>query len=213
MKHRFVTHFSVPAVLFFFSGLTIAFALVQAVQIPMNALPEDSARIATVPLTHFVHAIAGATFGIIGPIQFGRVLARKFGALHRIMGRVFVAAGGFLALSSLLLLWAFPDGAAPLVSAGRLVFGIALGLALIMAMRAVRARDFTTHRDWMIRAYAIGIGATAVSNVFIPIYIIMGEPPTGLFSDIIFIGLWTVCVIIAEIIVRRLHRKAQTAIV
>tara|TARA_R110002051_G_scaffold104963_1_gene177805 strand:+ start:20582 stop:21220 length:639 start_codon:yes stop_codon:yes gene_type:complete len=203
--------YTVPAALFFLSLLTVIFALVQAVQIPLGALPAENARIATAPVFHFAHVIGGATFGLIGPIQFGRVLARRFGRLHRIMGRVFVLAGALLALSSLGLLWRFPDGASPLVSGARLVFGLALGGALFMAMRAIRKRDITRHRDWMIRAYAVGAGATAVSMVFIPIFAITGEPPMGIASDVAFIGSWTACVVFAEWLVRRLRRQAQAA--
>ncbi len=199
----------VPAALLFFSFITIVFALVQAVQIPLGALPEDSARLAATPISHFIHAVGGAVFGLLGPLQFGRVLAQKYGKLHRVCGRVFVITGFMLALSSLSLLWHFPDIGAPLASIGRLVFGLALGVALVIAMTAIRNRDFTRHRDWMIRAYAIGIGATAVSMVFIPIYAITGEPPMGLASDIAFIGSWTVCVIFAEWLVRRLPRAVN----
>uniref|UniRef100_UPI0040487D0F DUF2306 domain-containing protein n=1 Tax=Yoonia sp. TaxID=2212373 RepID=UPI0040487D0F len=201
MTHR---HITIPAVLYFFSLLTLMFALVQAVQIPLGALPQDTARLATAPIPHFAHALGGVVFGLLGPLQFGRVLARKYGKLHRVMGRVFVAAGALLSLSTLGLLWRFPDGASALVSGSRLVFGVALGVALIKAMLAIRARNFTAHRNWMIRAYALGIGATAVSMVFIPIYAITGAPPTGLASDVAFIGSWTICVIIAEIIIRKI---------
>lgn len=203
--------YTVPAILLFFSLVTILLAVVQAVQIPLGALPEDSARLAAVPIPHFFHVVGGAVFGLLGPLQFGRVLARKYGKLHRVLGRVFVVARFMLSLSSLSLLWHFPDIDAPLASAGRLVFGIALGVALTIAMLAIRKRDITRHRDWMIRSYAIGIGATAVSMVFIPIYAITGTPPMGLASDIAFIGSWTACVIFAELLVRRLHAKAQAA--
>jgi uncharacterized membrane protein len=194
----------IPATLYFFSLITIAFALVQAVQILLGTLPEDSARLATAPLSHFTHAVSGALFGLIGPLQFGRVLAAKFGRLHRVLGRIFVAAGAVLTISSLSLLFHFPSDASSLVSGGRLVFGIALGISLIFAMTAIRQHDFNRHRNWMIRAYALGIGATAVSLVFIPIFAITGEPPMGLVSDIAFIGSWAFCVILAEVIVRRL---------
>ncbi len=197
--------FTIPTALYFFSFLTIMFAIVQAVQIPLGALPEESARIATMPYSHFAHAVGGALFGILGPIQFGRVLARRYGRLHRVMGRVFVVAGAALSISSLSMLWQFPDSATPLVSGTRLVFGILLGFALVKAMLAVRNRQFNLHRDWMIRAYAIGVGATAVSMVFIPIFAITGEPPTGLVSDLAFVGSWVVCVAIAELVVRKLN--------
>lgn len=196
--------FVVPAALFLGTLLTIVLALVQAVQIPLGALPEDSQRLSAVPVWHFMHVLGGATFGILGPIQFGRVLMRRYGFLHRVMGRVFVAAGAMISLSALSLLWHFPDTYSVPMNSGRLLFGIALGVALAMAMQAIHKRDFTRHRNWMIRAYAIGMGATAVTMVFFPIYAITGEPPTGLASDIVFLGSWAACVVFAEVLVRKI---------
>lgn len=208
MKRIFLRPVVVPIILFVLSGMTILFAMVQAVQIPLGALPTESNRIASAPIAHFAHVAGGVLFGVLGPIQFGRVLAHRYGRLHRLMGRVFIVAGAMLSLSSLSLLWSFPDGAPALVSVGRLVFGIALGVALIIAMLAIRARNIPRHRDWMIRAYAIGMGATLVSIVFLPIFLITGQPPTGLTSDVIFIGSWAACVVFAEILIHRL--KPQT---
>lgn len=207
MERRSVIPIAVPSALFFFSAITIIIALVQTVQIPLGKLPQDSARLASTPVAHFAHALSGALFGLIGPLQFGRVLARKYGRLHRIMGRIFVLAGAVLSLSSLSLLWHFPDGATPIVSGARLIFGVMLGAALGLAMIAIRRRDIAQHRNWMIRAYAIGIGATAVSMVFIPIYAITGAPPQGILSDLAFVGSWTACVIFAEWLVRHISRK------
>jgi uncharacterized membrane protein len=194
----------VPAALYFGTLLTILLALVQAVQIPLDALPEDSRRLSAVPVWHFMHVLGGATFGILGPIQFGRVLMFRYGRLHRVMGRVFVAAGAMVSLSSLGLLWHFPDAYSVAISSGRLVFGIALGVALAIAMQAIHKRDLTRHRNWMIRAYAIGMGATAVTMVFFPIYVITGAPPMGLAADIAFLGAWIACIVLAEGVVRRI---------
>ena len=204
MARWFTKPFVVLAVLFFATLLTIVLALVQVVQIPLGALPEDSRHLTATPIWHFMHVLAGATFGIVGPIQFSRVLMRKYGLLHRFMGRMFVAAGATISLSSLGLLWHFPDTYSVAISSGRLLFGIALGLALAIAMHAIRRRDFTRHRNWMIRGYAIGIGATAVSMVFFPIYVITGKPPMGLAADIAFLGAWTACIAFAEGLVRRI---------
>lgn len=204
MTRWFTKPVVVPAVLFFGTLLTIISALVQVVQIPLGALPEEARRLSAIPVWHFMHVLGGAMFGILGPIQFGRVLMRKYGLLHRLMGRVFVAAGAMLSLSTLGLLWHFPDQYSVALSSGRLLFGIALGVALIIAMQAIHKRDFTRHRNWMIRAYAIGMGAAAVTMVFIPVYAITGEPPTGLALDIIFLGSWTACIVFAEGLVRRI---------
>lgn len=192
----------VPLALFLATLLPILLALVQVVQIPLDALPEDSKRLTATPILHFVHVLGGATFAILGPIQFGRALLPEFGALHRVLGRVFVATGAMISISSLGLLWHFPGTYSVAISGGRLVFGIGLGVALFMAMQAIATRDLVRHRNWMIRAYALGIGATAVTMVFFPIYLITGEPPQGLVADIAFLGAWTACVLFAEGLVR-----------
>lgn len=204
MARCFTKPFVVLAALFFVTLLGTILALVQVVQIPLGALPEDSQRLTATPVWHFMHVLGGATFGILGPIQFGRVLMRKYAVLHRVIGRVFVAAGAMISLSSLGLLWHFPGAYSAAVSSGRLLFGIALGAALAIGMHAIRKRDFTRHRNWMIRAYAIGIGATAVSMVFFPIYVITGQPPMGLAADIVFLGSWIACIVFAEVLVRRI---------
>jgi uncharacterized membrane protein len=204
MTRRLTRPVVVPAALYFGTLLTILLALVQVVQIPLDALPEDSQRLTATPVWHFMHALGGATFGILGPLQFSRVLMRRYGRLHRVMGRVFVAAGAMISLSSLGLLWHFPNTYSVAMNSGRLLFGIGLGVALAIAMQAIYKRDFTRHRNWMIRAYAIGIGATAVTMVFFPIYVITGQPPTGLVADIAFLGSWTACIVFAEGLVRRI---------
>jgi uncharacterized membrane protein len=204
MTRRLASPVGLTVALYLGTLLTILLALVQVVQIPLDALPEDSQRLNTTPVWHFLHVLGGATFGILGPIQFGRALMPRYGLLHRIAGRVFVAAGAAISLSSLGLLWRFPDAYSVAISSGRLLFGIGLGVALTLAMQAIHARDFTRHRNWMIRAYAIGIGATAVSMVFFPIYLITGEPPKGLVADAAFLGAWMGCVVLAEVLVRRI---------
>lgn len=60
-----------------------------------------------------------------------------------------------------------------------------------------------SHRNWMIRAYAIGMGATAVSMLFFPVYVITGTPPGGALADALFMGSWVACIAFAEALVRR----------
>lgn len=212
MKRRFVNPISVPAALLFFSSIPIIIALVEVIQIPTGTLPDDAAHLRAVPIVHFAHVAAGATFGLLGPIQFGRVLAKRYGRLHRIMGRVFVLAGAFLALSSLSLWVTFPNPNDPFTSASRFIFGIALGVALIIAMQAIRVRNIHRHRDWMIRSYAIGIGATAVSFVMFPIYIITGTPPSGLIADLIFAGAWIASIGVGEFVIRHLNHPKHLGV-
>lgn len=193
----------VPAALLLANFLPILLALVQAVQIPIGALPEDSQRLTATPLTHFLHVAGGAAFGILGPIQFGLGRARNYGFLHRLLGRLFVASGALISLSSMTLLFRFPEAYSVAISGARLIFGVLLAVALTIAVQAIRRGQVLRHRNWMIRAYAIGMGATAVSMIFFPVYLITGDAPTGFVADAAFCGAWIGCILFAEYLVRR----------
>jgi hypothetical protein len=41
----------------------------------------------------------------------------------------------------------------------RLVVGSAMATAIVLGFTAIRRRDIAAHRAWMIRAYALGLGA------------------------------------------------------
>jgi uncharacterized membrane protein len=169
--------------------IPIVMAAFRVVQIPLNALPEDSLRLAVAPIAYFLHALAGVLFGVLGPLQFVRALRSRFGALHGLAGRAFVLTGSILALSGLGLLLQVESITTALLDAARGVFGIALLAALVLGVAAARAQDLPRHRAWMIRAYAIGMG-------------------TGIVSDIVVVGIWLMNIVMGEWVVRRLELRS-----
>jgi len=91
-----------------------------------------------------------------------------------------------------------------LLDAARGVFGLALIAVLVLGVAAARAHNMLRHRAWMIRAYAIGMGSGTVALVMFPAYLIRGEPPTGLTTDIAVVGMWLLTIAVGEWVVRRL---------
>jgi uncharacterized membrane protein len=190
-------------VLGFATAIPVIMAGVRSVQVPLGAVPADSLRLMAAPAAMFVHALAGFMFGLMGPLQFTRVLRGRFDRLHRAAGRVFVVAGVGLGLSGLALLARVESISTALLDATRGLAGAALVIALALGVLAVRRRDLVRHRAWMIRAYAIGMGSGTVGLVFFPIYLVNGAPPTGLYADLVFTGWWASNVVLAEVIVRQ----------
>lgn len=199
----------IPLVLFlaFLSAIPILSSLVLVFQIPSGTYAEDSAHLAVAPLSLFVHVLAGIAFGITGPVQFVRALRQRFGAMHRVLGRIFVLSGTVIGLSGLSILAQVTSQRTPMVDIARGFFGLVLLIALALAMAAIRNRDFLRHRAWVIRAYAIGMGSGTVALVFIPLYIVTGQPPIGLTSDILFVVTWVVIIAFAEMVIRRSCRS------
>jgi uncharacterized membrane protein len=188
----------------FFSFIPVLNALVETIQIPTGTYAKDSAHLAVAPLSWFLHVLAGAAFGLSGPLNFVLALRRRFGRLHRVTGWIFFSSAAALGLSALSLLLSVEPQRTPVVDITRAVFGFALLVAMAKAIAAIRRRDIPGHRAWVIRAYAIGMGLGTVALVFFPIYLVTGQPPTGLVSDLLFAASWTLNIGFAEWVIRRI---------
>ncbi len=113
------------------------------------------------PLPVVVHIVSAVVFALVGAFQFVPRLRRRRRAWHRRAGRIVVVAGLGVALSALWLNQFFPRAHATrgIVYPLRLMFGVALVVTLVLGFRAVRRRQFATHRVWMIRSFAIALVA------------------------------------------------------
>jgi uncharacterized membrane protein len=203
MPRIFARPIGLACLLLFLTSIPIVTAALKIYEIPTGQLPPDAAKFAPVQWSMFLHALGGLLFGLLGPIQFAGVLKRRFGRLHRVTGRVFVMAGLLLGLSSLRLLAEFPDASTWVLVSARLLAGLAVAVSLILAVVAIRRRDVTRHKAWMIRAYAIGMGPATISFIMFPIFLTTGEPPEGYAADFLFVASWIINITIAELVVRR----------
>ena len=98
------------------------------------------------------HGLAGLTALLLGPFQLSTRFRERHRRAHRIMGRVYLAAvlaGGCLGMYLAYIHQELHD---------RIwVFALALSWLLTgsMAFAAALNRNFDTHRQWMIRNYAL----------------------------------------------------------
>jgi uncharacterized membrane protein len=108
-----------------------------------------------------VHVITATIFVILGAFQFSPGIRHSKPAWHRAAGRVLVAVGMLVALSGLWLnqFFSFPAGSGELLYVFRWLAGLGMALCIVIGFAAVRRQDITRHRQWMIRAYALGLGA------------------------------------------------------
>jgi uncharacterized membrane protein len=125
-----------------------------------STMPSD-ARYDASPLPVVVHIVCASVFAIVGALQFSPQMRRRHPAWHRRAGRVLVVAGLGVALSALWLNQFFPRAGATreVLYPLRMAFGAAMVITIVLGFRAARRRDFSRHRAWMIRSYAIGLVA------------------------------------------------------
>ncbi|MEV6892805.1 DUF2306 domain-containing protein [Kribbella sp. NPDC051137] len=166
------------------------------------ALMPDNPRIDASPAPVVVHVVGAAAYAVVGAFQFSSRIRRTHRDWHRRAGRVLVAAG-LLVAGSGLWMTLFYSGApgGPVLWGVRLVVASAMGSCLVLGIRAIRQGAIRVHRAWMIRAYALGLGAgTQVLTQGVG----QGLFGTGELSTALSISAgWAVNAAIAEYVVRR----------
>jgi len=137
-----------------------------------------NARFFAAPLPVVMHILVVIPYAVVGAFQFAPAFRRRHRRWHRAAGRVLAVFGLVAALTGLWMAHFYPwpagDGEALYVL--RLVFGSAMTASLVLALAAIRRRDFPAHGAWMTRAYAIGLGAGTQVLTPLPWSIAVGKP-------------------------------------
>ena len=146
-----------------------------------------------------MHFGIGGLALILGPWQFLPALRQKLPAVHRWTGRVYILA-------------CLTSGAAALVLAQQTITGLnsQIGFVLLATLwlittligwKRARDRDFRTHRQWMIRSYALTLAAVTL-RFYLPASQIL-EFPFEIAYPIISYACWVPNILIAEWMIRR----------
>src|SRR3989442_1813183 len=176
----------------------------------------NNARFVASPIPVTVHIVSVTVYSLLGALQFVPSLRRGGPSWHRIAGRVLVPAGVLVALSGLWMTVFYPrpagDGEALLVV--RLIFASAMLASILLAVVAIRRRDFRSHGAWMTRGYAIALGAGTQVFTMLPWVLVFG--PIGAADELPRTVLMTagsvVNLAVAEYVIRQRpgHRSNRT---
>jgi uncharacterized membrane protein len=198
-----------PAALILLSAVPVIAGFVRLAELGGGAaaMTPDNARFFAAPLVVAAHVIGSIAFCVLGAVQFAHGFRRR-PAWHRISGRLLVPAGLAAALSGLWMTLFLPrppsDG--DLLAGFRLVFGTAMVLALVLGFAAIRRRDVARHRAWMIRGYAIGMGAGTQVLTHLP-WVLIAGPPGQVPKALLMAAGWMINLLVAEWAIRRRPRR------
>jgi uncharacterized membrane protein len=174
-------------------------------QIKSGTVTPENARFLAMPLPVVIHIIGAMTYSIVGAFQFSPGFRKHNRIWHRMAGRILLPAGLAVAMSGLWMTLSYPwprgDGAGVFLE--RLVFGAAMLIALNFGTDALRRRKYAEHGDWMIRAYAIGLGAGTQVLTHLPWFLLVDLKP-GETPRAVMMGLgWVINVVVAEWVIRK----------
>ena len=145
----------------------------------------------------------------LAPFQLSATRRKKSLNTHRWAGRVLSAIGLVVGAAALFLGIIVPySGVSEQLVIG--FFGILFLFSIVREFLYIRSKEIALHREWMMRAFAIGLSIATMRLIFIPALIIIGNPTrqeTEMLSIIAFTIAFVLHCSIAEIWIRN-TRKA-----
>lgn len=163
-----------------------------------------NARFFAVPLPVVLHILSVGVYVILGAFQFTTRFRRRRPGWHRVAGRLLVACGLVVGLSALWMTVFYPRpvGDGDLLFVFRLLFGSAMIVCIVLGFGAIRRGDVTRHRAWMMRGYAIGLGAGTQVLTLLAGELIAG-PPGELNRALLMGAAWVINLAVAERAIRK----------
>jgi uncharacterized membrane protein len=208
-----LSDYGIPAGLIVLSVVPILAGSVRLSQLASGVVTAENARFFGAPVPAVLHIVTVTLFSLLGALQFAPRVRNAYPKWHRWSGRVIVPSGLIAALTGLWMnqFYALPphDGTALYLT--RLIVGLWMAYALSCGYLAIRRWDVAAHRNWMLRGYAIGMGAGTQVLTSVPYFILVGEPDIAARAVMMGAG-WAINAVIAEVIIYRRERPAVTAL-
>jgi len=156
----------------------------------------------------WAHLTGGVTALLIGPVQLWLGLTRQHLRLHRLLGRIYLAAAVLSLLGASYLIekelpndWVFAGGLLGLACAWTLTTG--------MGYLAICRRRIQQHQEWMIRSYVVA-SAFVFFRVFVDVLHALGvHSPKGVQTaeelKLAAWLCWSIPLLVAEVLIQLRH--------
>ena len=143
------------------------------------------------PVLTLVHILPGLLFIVLGPLQFSSSLRARHLQWHRWSGRVYLICGLVIGVSALVMSFAMPSIGGVNQAAATTLFALFFLFALGRAYWQIMRREIARHREWMLRAFAIGLAVATIRpliGLFFATSGLSGLAPYEFFGTAFWIG-------------------------
>ena len=208
------SEWSIPAGLIALSFIPVLAGNIRLIELGSGAqLTIANARFFAAPLPIVLHIICVTIYSVLGAFQFATGFRQRNPNWHRTAGRILIPLGLVVALTGLWMTQFYPRGTnppasfdGPLLYAIRILVGSSMILFICFGIAAIKRRDIPQHRAWMMRSYALALGAGTQVLTHIPWFLfpnIQGE----LARALLMLSGWVINLAIAEWILLRGRSK------
>ena len=169
------------------------------------AVTPENARFIAAPLPVLLHIPAAILYSVLGAFQFAPAFRRRHRGLHRVIGALLIPASLLVAITGLWMthFYPWPAGDGVMLYLERLIVGTAMLASIVFGLNAIRRRAFVAHGEWMLRAFAIGLGAGTQVFTHLPWFVLVEHKPGELARGIMMGAGWLINIVFAEVVIRR----------
>ncbi len=178
------------------------------------SIAPDNPRASAIPFPIVLHILSSFLFCLLGVIQFLPSIRRQHPAAHHTFGRIVAVAGCLSAGSGLWMthFYSFPVSLqGNFLYWARIILGLVMIACIVGSIAAIRSRNIFQHSALMLRAFAIGQGASTQTFAGIGWIILSGTEATGPLRDAMMVSAWALNLLIAELLVRALLAPKRTS--
>jgi uncharacterized membrane protein len=154
----------------------------------------------THPVLTLIHIIPGLLFVVLGPFQFIQRIRTRYPTWHRVSGRLFLASGVIIGITALVMSFAVLAIGGVNQAAATILFSLFFLYALFKALQQVLQHKIAGHREWVIKAYSIGLAVATIriiNVIFFATSRLTGLTPHEFFGIAFWIG-FVIHLILAE---------------
>lgn len=186
-------------------------ALHQSITAPLygSYAPEQLPVLARHPISEALHRLGGSLYMLLGVAQFSAGLRARRRALHRLVGKVFLALTLLAGASGAYMALAFPyerGETLPSVLFAALMVGFAM-----KSFVEIRRGNLAAHRAWMIRSFSIGLGIGTIRVLAVAVLNLTTLGARTIITPVFWLG-WTLSLALAELWIRRSTLPATRAV-
>lgn len=178
--------------------------LARLIQIVQGSVPLEDVRFLRSPTPAVLHIVSASIYSVLGIFQFLPSIRKQRSPWHSRLGKLLIPLGLLSAFTGLWMTQFYStikyDGY--ILYLIRLAVGTSMIVFISLGLIAVYKRNFTRHGTWMIRAYALGMGAGTQVLTHLPWFLfpnIHGE-----LARTVFMGSgWLINIVYAEWIIKK----------
>ncbi|AWH86952.1 hypothetical protein HYN59_07975 [Flavobacterium album] len=155
----------------------------------------------------YAHVYSSIFVLLAGFVQFFRFKGSLGRKIHRIAGYQYVVLLLILAApSGIYMGWYANGGITSRISF--MLLGLLWWITTFIAMHKIRTKQYTAHRSWMIRSFALSLSAVTLRLWKVTLVCLFHPAPMDVYQIVAWLG-WVPNIIIAEIIIRNQQNTNQ----